>query len=154
KTLGESFDLAGLSLADLQKHVNERRKKKYRGGHLSPITLRKEVASFRAAWNWGALGGLTEGPFPMKGLGYPKADEKPPFMTRDEIERRVRAGDLSEGEIAELWDCLYLRKEEVPQLLATVKCAGGPEWLHPLVATVAYTGARRSEALRMQVCDV
>ena len=45
------------------------------------MTIRKEVASFRAAWNWGAPMGLTNGHFPAKGLRYPKTDEKPPFMT-------------------------------------------------------------------------
>ena len=45
-----------------------------------------------------------------------------------------KPGGLSETEISELWDCLYLRKEEVPELLAHVKGAGGPPWLHPLAA--------------------
>src|SRR5262245_53743831 len=58
RTLGEKFPLQQLTLADLQRHVNERRKKKYRGRPLSPVTLKKEVASFRAAWNWAALSGL------------------------------------------------------------------------------------------------
>jgi hypothetical protein len=86
-TLGQRFAVRGLTLADLQRHVNERRKKKYRGRPLSPVTLKKEVASFRACWNWAAPSGLVSGPFPAKGLVYPKTDDKPPFMTRAEIER-------------------------------------------------------------------
>jgi hypothetical protein len=89
RTLGDGFPLQQLQLADLQRHVNERRKKKDRGKPLSPSTLKKETASFRAAWNWAALTGLVSGPFPSKGLVYPKADEKPPFMTRAEIERKL-----------------------------------------------------------------
>ena len=33
--------------------------------------------------------GLVSGHFPNRGLVFPKADEKPPFMTRPEIERRI-----------------------------------------------------------------
>ncbi len=50
ETLGEKFPLQNLQLADLQRHVTARRKKKYRGKPLSPVTLKKEMASFRAAW--------------------------------------------------------------------------------------------------------
>jgi hypothetical protein len=49
RTLGSKFPLQQLTLADVQRHVTERAKKKYRGRQLSPATLRKEVASFRAA---------------------------------------------------------------------------------------------------------
>src|SRR5205823_5932178 len=48
-TLGENFPLQELQLADLQRHVTARRKKKYRGQPLSPVTLKKEMASFRQA---------------------------------------------------------------------------------------------------------
>src|SRR4051794_37850924 len=81
RTLGAKFPLQRLTLADLQRHVTERAKKKYRGKPLSPVTLKKEMASLRAAWNWAAHTGLVQGAFPSRGLVYPKADEKPPFMT-------------------------------------------------------------------------
>jgi integrase len=116
--------------------------------------MKKEVASFRAAWNWAALTGLVSGPFPSRGLLYPKADEKPPFMTYEEIERRVQAGGLTVAEMAELWEALYLRKEEVANLLAHAKEHAAHPWVYPLVCTAAHTGARRSELLRMQVADV
>lgn len=52
KTLDASFLIQTLSQSHLQNHVERRAKKK---GHfkkpLSPVTLRKEVASFRACWN-------------------------------------------------------------------------------------------------------
>jgi integrase len=142
-----------LQLADLQRHVNERRKKKYRGRQLSPVTLKKEVASFRAAWNWAALTGLVRGVFPSKGVVYPKTDEKPPFMTRAEIERRITPA-MSEAERNELWACLYLTEEELPQLLAHVEENAAHPWIYPLVCFVAHTGARRSEALRVLVEDI
>ena len=57
-----------------------------------PSTIRKEIATLRAAWNWGEPMGLTAGRFPNRGLRYPKADEKPPFMTMAEIERQIAGG--------------------------------------------------------------
>jgi integrase len=154
RTLGQKFALRELTLADLQRHVNRRARKKYRGKPLSPVTLRKEAASFRAAWNWGVLNGLVSGAFPSKGLVYPKADEKPPFLTWQEVERKVAAGGLSEEERAALWDSLYLRKEEVAELLAHVKAAAAHPWVYPLFCAAAHTGARRSELLRAEVGDV
>ena len=152
-TLGARFAIRGLTLADLQRHVNERRKKKYRGQPLSPVTLKKEVASFRACWNWAALTGLVSGPFPSKGLVYPKSDEKPPFMTMQEIERRITAS-MTAAELDALWDCLYLTQAELSLLVAHVKEKAPHPWVYPFVCFVAYTGVRRSEALRVLVQDV
>jgi hypothetical protein len=66
KSLGGRFTVQDLALADLQQHVNRRREKKYRGKKLSPVTLKKEMASFRAAWNWAAHMTLVKGPFPSR----------------------------------------------------------------------------------------
>jgi hypothetical protein len=77
RTFGPRFPVQRLSLADMQGHVSPRAKKKYRGKPLSPVTLKKYVASLRAAWNWAAGTGLVKDAFPLKGLAYLKADEKP-----------------------------------------------------------------------------
>jgi integrase len=154
KTLGTRFRIGGLTLNDLQRHVNTRAAQKgIRGRKLGAMTLRKEVASLRAAWNWGALAGLVEGRFPNKGLKFPKLDEKPPFQTWAEIERRIAAGGLTKEQIADLWDCLYLQAGEIAELLAYVKQHGTQPWVYPLVCAAAHTGARRSELLRTQIAD-
>jgi integrase len=153
KSLGEKFPLGRLTLVELQTHVDNRA-----GAGLSPVTLRKEVATFRAAWNWGGPMKLTRGVFPSKGLRYPKGDEKPPFQTFSEITDKVAAGGLTEKQIAELWDALYLEerdeKKELKELLALVKRRAAHPWVYPLFCFAAYTGARRSEILRAQVSDV
>lgn len=155
-TLGADFDLRKLTLADLQGHLGKRRKngdprrKTQQGRPISAATLRLEVSTLRAAWNWAVLNGLVTGPFPARGLQYPKAEEQPPYMTWEEVERRVRAG----GDAPELWHCLYLRKEEIGLLLLHVEEKATAPWLYPMVATAAYTGARRSELLRMEAADV
>ncbi len=152
-TLGEKFHLANLTLSDVQRHVDRRLGKKYRGRKLSAYTLRKEVSSFRASWNWAALHCIVHGPFPSKGIVYPKTDQKPPFMTLQEIERKIAVG-LSPGEIAELWESLYLRKEEIDELLTFVKDHATHPWIYQLLSAAAHTGARRSELLRTEVTDV
>ncbi|HEY7425275.1 MAG TPA: hypothetical protein VH682_13670 [Gemmataceae bacterium] len=92
-TFGKGFAVGSLKLADLQRHVEWRAKKRgIRKRLLSPTTIRKEVATMRAAWNWGVQAGLLSGPFPHCGLKYPKSTAKPPFQTWQEIERQIQAG--------------------------------------------------------------
>lgn len=145
RVLGDSFPLGELSLAKMQEYVNNRAKAK-----ISPVTIRKEIATLRAAWNWGEPMELTSGRFPSKGLRYPKADEKPPFMTMAEIERQIAAG----GDPATLWEALYLQASELTELLALVKAKATHPWIYPLFCFAAHTGARRSEILRALVADV
>ncbi len=145
RVLGEGFPLGELTLAKLQEYVNQRAKAK-----VSPVTIRKEIATLRAAWNWGEPMDLTSGRFPSKGLRYPKADEKPPFMTMEEIGRQIAAG----GDPDTLWEALYLQADELAELLAHVEKKAPHPWIYPLFCFAAHTGARRSEILRALVADV
>jgi integrase len=155
KTLGERFPIQELSLADLQQHVDRRRKKKgIKGGELSPATIRKEIVTLRTAWNWGVQMGWLKGVFPNKGLSYPKFEEKPPFQTWGEIERRIKAGGLTEKETQILWDSLYLSLSDIEEILNHVKEKALQPWVHPLFCFAAYTGARRAEMLRVLASDV
>jgi integrase len=147
RVLGEGLPLGELSLARLQEYVDSRA-----GKGISPVTVRKEVGTFRAAWNWGGPMGLTSGPFPSRGLRYPKGREKPPFMTWAEVEQNVAARPKSNPD--EFWECLYLTLPEVADLLGFVRGAARQPWVYPLVCFAAHTGARRSEMLRALVTDV
>jgi integrase len=154
-TFGKDFALTGLQLSDLQRHVERRAKKRgIRKRPLSPTTIRKEVASFRAAWNWGVQAGLLSRPFPHRGLKYPKTTEKPPFQTWEEIERQIHGGGLDDGLQRDLWDCLYLTPAQIEELLAFVQTNAGHTFLYPMFAFAAHTGARRSEILRALITDV
>jgi integrase len=145
RVLGEGCPVGELSLDKLQEYVNKRARTK-----VAPVTIRKEVATLRAAWNWGEPMHLTAGRFPCKGLRYPKADEKPPFMTMAEIERQIAAS----GDPDALWEALYLQADELAELLALVKAKAPHPWIYPLFCFAAHTGARRSEILRAVVADV
>ncbi len=155
KSLGQKFPAQTLAVSHLQAHIDRRAKKQ--GHHkrpLSPTTLRKEMASFRACWNWGMQTGLLKGPFPNAGLKYPKADEKPHFQTWQEIERQIKAGGVSNAAQRELWDCLFLLLPEIAELLAHVQQHAHHGFLYPMFCFAAYTGARRSEMLRAKLPDL
>jgi len=144
ETLGKKFILSGLTLGKLQDHVNRRAK------DVSPVTSKKELDTFRSAWNWGFRMKWVDMPFPFKGLVYPKTDEKLPFMMWEEIQRRIKAG----GAADELWECLYLRPEQTAELLVYVKAKKAPDFVYPMILAAAHTGARRSELIRAKIQDV
>ncbi|HEX4132890.1 MAG TPA: tyrosine-type recombinase/integrase [Pirellulales bacterium] len=168
KTLGKHFLLDGLSLKHLQEHVTrrmndpvkameekkrrlpERERKKFVVRKISATTIKKEIVSFRAAWLWGVRAGLVKGEFPSVGLSYPKVDEKPPFMTWSEIDRRIRAG----GDAATLWECLYLDADQIAELLNWLKAKPCRPWVYPILVMAAHAGVRRSELLRVTAQDV
>jgi integrase len=154
KTLGPNFAIQNLTLEHLQRHVDRRLKKIYRGRTLSPVTVRKEIVNFRACWNWGVLTDQIKGTFPNRGLRYPKTSEKPPFQTWQEIERQIARGGLNSREQVDLWDCLFLTLPEVDEFLAFVKENANQPFIYPMVVFAAHTGARRSELLRVRVDDV
>lgn len=155
KTLGPAFVVPELTLADLQRYIDVRSKSKgLHGRKLSAATIQKEVVTLRTAWNWAARHHLVAGKFPNQGLRYPKQTEKPAFQTREEIKRRIDIGGLNDAEIADLWDALYLKTDEIEQVLAYVKLQTAQPFLYPMICTAAYTGARRAELIRMQKGDV
>jgi integrase len=153
--LGERFPIRDLTLADLQGYVDRRAKDKGMGGkRLSAATIKKEIVTLRTAWNWADKMALVAGRFPYHGLRYPKTDEKPPFQTIAEIERRLAAGGLTAAGRQELWECLYLGTPEIAGLITHARQHAGYPWIYPLICMAAHTGARRSELLRMLVSDI
>ena len=89
-----------------------------------------------------------------KTIRYPKGKEKPPFQTWQEIEKRIGRGGLSENEVADLWECLFLNTSEVANLLKHVNLNSRHGFIYPAFAFAAHTGARRSEIARSQIADI
>ena len=147
-TLGERFPVAELRPTDLQRHIERRVK-----ASISPVTARKEIGTLRTAWNWAKATGMLAAGYPDEGLVYPKTDEKPPFQTREEIERQIRRGGLTEEE-DELWECLFLTLPDIAELLQHVRAAARHAWIYPMVTFAAHTGARRAEIMRVRIDDV
>lgn len=118
--------------------------------HPSAATIKKEIISLRTAWNWARRHlGLRE-EFPGTGLDYAKIEEGLPFMTWQEAECRIAAGDDPE----QIWDCVYLRPDEIASMLEWVKGRPVSPWVYPMFCFAAYTGARRSEVVRALPSDV
>jgi integrase len=150
-TLGEGFPIAALAHADLQRHIDRRAKAKNRRGEtISPVTIKKEIATLAGVWIWGVRMGMVRGDFPGRGLRYPKTEEPLPFMTWQEIERAIAAG----GDPDEYWECLYLLLPDLVALLAYAREHATQPFVYPLMCFAAHTGARRSEIMRALVTDI
>ncbi|WP_419194975.1 tyrosine-type recombinase/integrase [Novipirellula herctigrandis] len=149
RILGKRFIVQDLAHDDLQKYVTTRSKKKTRKGTVTATTIKKELVTFGTVWKWGVSAGHLKGVFPRNGLRMPKVKESPVFQTREEIQRQIASGASEE-----LWDALYLSMAEIEKLLEHVHNTAGLPFIHPMFATAAYTGARRSELLRSQLSDI
>ena len=155
KHFGAEFCISDLQLSDLQGYVNHRAKAAGRNGRkLSTVTIQKELVTLSTTWGWGAKMKLVVGLFPNDGIRYPKTAEKPAFQTREEINRRIAAGGLTDAEKAEMWESLYLTTKEIEQLLKYVKTNASKPFIYPMLVFAAHTGARRSEIIRTRITDL
>lgn len=149
RLLGVNKQLGSITFDDLQGYVNRRVKEKNgRGDRISPITVRKELVTLSAFWNWAASQGKVQGSFPSKKLKYPATTETPRFQTWQEIERQVAGGGNDK-----LWDCLFLSTTEIGELLGFAETAAVQPYVYPMLVVACHTGARRSELIRSQVED-
>jgi integrase len=154
RVLKPNTAVTAVTFEALQRYVTARSQAIGRRGQpMSPTTIKKELSSFSSVWSWAMRMGHASTPFPNKGLRFAKTSDKPPFQTWMEIERQIACGGLSETEQAALWDCLYLRVEEIAELLAFVKDHAVEPCLYPMLLMAAHTGARRSEIVRAQQRD-
>ena len=144
----ESIDIPAL-----QQFVNKRQKQKGLRGLLSPTTIRKEITTLRTVWNWAKRSKILKEDFPdIKGLKYSKGREKPPYMPfRDVLNRTKR---LSEIEADELWECVFLTRQDLDELLEYVKSVARHPFVYPMFVFSMHTGARRSEMARARVTDL
>lgn len=152
--LGASVSLKSLAFEQLQRYVDTRAKQKgQREKKLSTVTIKKELATLRAIWTWAVKRGVVNHGYPGEGLRFPKSEEKPRFQTWQEIEYQIGRGGLDKDEQDELWECLFLAFSEITELLNSMSQRARHQFIHPMVATAAYTGARRSELVRAQFRD-
>lgn len=153
KHSGKSQLIGSLTLTELQSYIKARSKDKgLHGRTVKATTIKKAIVTLRTVWNWGRLHDLIERELPSKGLKYPKGEEKPPFMTFAEVQKRVKKASLAEA--ADLWECVFLSLDEINELLATVKSRAHQPSVYPMFVFAAHTGARRSEIIRSQIRDI
>lgn len=150
----QSF-VQSLTPIQLQQYVTARLKERRNGGRsVSVETVRKEVATLRVVWNWALRQRIVQGAAPVAGLIYPKRDQKPPFMSWQEIERTVARNGLRPDAVKQLWETLYLNRQEVQEVLDYIDRHAKHRFICPLVYFVAHTGVRLSEAVRSQAADI
>ncbi len=153
RLLGGKTEVGKLGTAQVQEYVDRRAAEKYRDKPIKPQTVRKEVATLITVWNWAHRRERAPAPCSTKGVTFPKGGEKEPFRTYEDVAKIVARGGLSKVRVRELWDGLFLRKEEIAEVLAHVREHAPSDWLYPFFVAAAHTGARRSELLRARVED-
>ncbi len=142
-----------LTVSDLQGYVDKRLRDKWHGKVIRPDTIKKEVTTLRLIWNWAADQGYLVGPAPTSGLKYPKIDQKPPFMTLEQIQRIIDRGGLNANQIDELWDSLFLAVVQAQEVRDHVLEHARHDFIFPMFVFAAHTGARRSEIVRSRIDD-
>ncbi|WP_165231413.1 tyrosine-type recombinase/integrase [Aquisphaera insulae] len=156
RLLGKSLPVASISTEALQRYVDRRGLEKGRRGRtISHATVRKELGTLASIWNrWAKPLGLVPGPLSLAGLTFGKVRGKPPFQVREQIERQIARGGLTDAQIDELWGSLFLTLDQVRELLDAARERCHARWAFVAISLAAYTGARRSEILRSRVDDL
>lgn len=155
RVLGERRLLRSIDLAVVQEYVDRRAAAPgLHGKKLSATTIKKEVATLGMIWSWAENHEILDRPLPKKGLRYPKLEDKPPFQTIAEIERKIALAGLSADEITDLWDAAFLTVPEITELLKIVRKRATHGFLYPMFVFAAHTGARRSEMRRSRIEDL
>jgi integrase len=153
RLLGGKTIAQTLTTANVQDYIDRRSQEEWRGKPIKAQTVKKEVETLRVIWNWAVEMGLLTGLAPIKGAKHGKSKERRPFQTREEIERTISRGGLTPEEEAELWECLFLTRSQIGEVLTHVNTQPAHPYVYPMFVFVAHTGARRSEMLRSRVED-
>ena len=150
RVLGADRQFDDLAVDMLQRYVDKRAAE-----GVVRETIRKELTTLRVLWGWAHKRKhvLTPAAWKMGDLTLPKAHERPPFQTWDQIGRKIDRGSLTPAQGAELWECLWLDQAQTMECLAWVREAAGWPFVAPMFAFAAYTGARRGEMLRSERDD-
>ena len=149
RLLGKSVALDRIGTDQLQAYVNKRvAQPGLKGRKLSPDTIRKELGTFGQLWGFAKARGWVRRESPKSGVKLPKAAEKPPFQTWQEIERAIQNGGTPE-----LWENLFLDEGQILELLDFVREKAAHPFILPMFAFAALTGVRRSEIIRSERQD-
>ncbi len=153
RLIGGDTPVAAVTAGTVQQFVDDRSRDLHLGHPVKPKTVRKAVATFRFVWNWAHRRGQVPTKFPEVELVFPKEKQPEPFRTYDQITAILARGGVGKRRERELWDGLFLDPKQVAEVLEHVRRRPNTKYLHPLLVTAAYTGARRSELFRARVED-
>jgi hypothetical protein len=134
RVLGTELPLLALTTDNLQKYINTRQKEPgLRGKTVAPATVRTEIATLSYVWdNFALPRKLVPATFYIHFglLRFGKGRTRPPFQTWEQIERRIARGSLSDNQIVDLWECLFLDLDQIADVLKFVRTkTTAPPWL-------------------------
>lgn len=159
RLIGKKKQIDSIEPKTIEAYIKRRQQEPgLRGNKVSATTIGKELATFGLFWKFALGRGWSSGDNPAISVSKPRASQKLPFMTIEEIQKRISRGGLTDADIAELWDALFLREGEIGEVLRDLKesCSILPHaaYVYPAISFCAYTGARRSEMFRTLIDDV
>jgi integrase len=155
-SLGRNLPVESLSHGQVEGYVKGRRKQRWRGKPIQRDTIEKELETLGTIWRWAARTGKVRPGIPWESkrlVHLPPAQEKPAFLTYSQIEHKIQLGGLTDAQAEELWEGLYLTGREVKEILDLVEKSPTEDFVYPMFAFVALTGARRREVLQAQRVD-
>ena len=154
RLLGGGTAFAALDDDALRKYAAARLSEPGRRGRtVSTATVGKEFRTFDQVWKLARSRDLVAGDSPSKGVSLRGEDEKEPFRTWDEIEAIVARGGLTDAEVRDLWDGVFLDEGQVLGLVEHVRSRDRHGFVGVGVAVAAFTGGRKAEILRCRVED-
>jgi len=142
RILGPRTPLQAIGVEQLQRYVKDR------CTSVAPYTCRKELGTLGQIWSYAHDRDWVRQDYPNATLRFPKSPEAPPFQTYEQIESAI-----ADGAGADLWDALFLREQEVLDVLHYARENASHPVVVPMLALAA-VGLRRSEILRSEVNDL
>lgn len=171
KVLGD-VAFQSIQPAVLQQYVSQRGKQKgLRGRLVQPDTIVKELQSFRQVWNYAQQTlRIVSGDNPVDHVRKGRGSEKAPFQVFAQVVKQSQPLETAlaalkkskggaaairelENELAQLWESVYLDKQDVLDLLDYVAVTATEPEAYPAICMVALTGCRRSEMMRSEISD-
>jgi integrase len=148
-------EVESVSLAAAQRYAARRSREGWNGKPITGATVLKELKTLRYTWKWAQGRGHIAAPCPWK-LGDLQLDKdtgREPFRTMGEIRRRIARGGLDAAEQERLWECMFLTREEVREVLEYAREHASAGFAYPMLCFAALSGARRSELVRARIDD-
>ena len=105
-------------------------------------------------WTYAQDEDIVDSPFPGRRLRLPKPGAKPPFQTKEQIERILNTRSHTAQERKEIWQRVFLTLGEIEHFLDHVEQTADYPFIYPMFVMAAHTGARRSELIRSQLDDI
>ncbi|MCE9546351.1 MAG: tyrosine-type recombinase/integrase, partial [Planctomycetia bacterium] len=171
-TLLGDVSFQSITPAILQRYVAKRGAMPgLRGRLVQPDTICKELQTFRQVWEFARhTERLVSGENPVHQVRKGRGSEKAPFQVFALVTKQSKSLETAlaalqkskvgpaaikeiSNELAQLWESVYLAKQDILDLLDYVEVTATEPESYPAICMVALTGCRRSEMMRSEKAD-